>query len=55
MARTASPDELATLIPRRSAVSGDAATEYFEEESRDASARRRFNIFVASPRSARCA
>ena len=47
MARTASPDELATLIPRRSAVSGDAATEYFEEESRDASARRRFNIFVA--------
>ena len=47
MARTASPDELATLIPRRSPVSVDAATEYFEEEKRDASARRRFNIFVA--------
>ena len=47
MARTASPDELATLIPRRSPVGVDAATEYFEEETRDASARRRFNIFVA--------
>ena len=47
MARTASPDELATLIPRRSPVGVDAATEYFEEEKRDASARRRFNIFVA--------